>query len=46
MAETKKHKLRVKGLKIAHININSIRNKVHEVAEILYYDNIDTHAVT
>ncbi len=48
MAEifTKNHKLPSKGLKIAHVNINSNRNKVHEVTEILYNDNIQLLAIS
>lgn len=48
MAEisVKQYRLPRKGLKIAHININSIRNKIHEITEILNNDNIHVLAIS
>lgn len=40
------HKLPKKGLKIAHINICSIRNKLTEVADLLYLNNLHILAVS
>lgn len=43
---TQHHRLPRKGLRIAHININSIRNKIDEIAEILFSDNLHILAVS
>ena len=40
------HKLPKKGLKIAHINICSIRNKLTEVADVLLLNNLHILAVS
>ena len=40
------HKLPKKGLKMAHINICSIRNKLNEVGDLLLLNNLHILAVS